>query len=169
MNWITKLIPDCCSSRQAQSSKNPQRSLSAIPPAEIIISNESNSDIINRSPEISHSLNELNPEENKEKLTIPINKVPQINESRRSTNHTAYSNEIPEVSTNLAQIETISCGICSKEVEGYCPSCPNIRYCKKCYQNQHSSSGSFHKFIQYCNRISGDIKAENYIKINKLK
>ena len=145
MNWLEKLIPSCCINRFSKQENKDVKTSNSLPEIQISIQNE-------------HALNLLNESENPQKAKLP-------NFSRRSTNFTADT-------YNEAMIQDrqvlLNCNNCELEAAGYCPCCPNTRFCIDCYKNSHKMLKGLHRLISYQPNLCPSKKQlENLIKIKK--
>ena len=145
MNWLEKLIPSWCTNRNAKQDKKDINAPSLLPEIQITTQNE-------------QALSLINPLENphKPKLT---------NFSRRSTNFTAdtYNEAVVQECQVL-----LNCNNCGLEATGYCPCCPNTRFCIECFEKSHKLLKGLHRLISYQPKLCPSQKQlENLIKIKK--
>lgn len=168
MSWFQKILPNCCSSRGSSQPKDLNKStisLDVLPEVEILPSKDlpenPKSDIIN------YNQTKTIDEESKGLLcpNISIQKKDFI-ESRRSTNCT-----ITALDSAVLLLGTFTCFSCSKEAEGYCPACPNRRFCQGCYMRKRKNyKGPSHAYVAYSNsnkRISNK-RLSSVIKVKSL-
>lgn len=165
MNWFQSLIPSCCSTRQAQPQNELKKASTFIP--EIQISSEP------PTPDLDY-LEFPIPEKNSEEAMgncLTVNNFglkKMLSESRRSTSHTVTSLDIAMLNLGNFYAELLKCKICNREAKGFCPSCPNIRYCADCYPKDHREPKDYHQFIQYSNKKIRPTEVEQLIKVKGL-
>ena len=128
MYWIEKILPSCCSNRPS-SNQNPSKSPSSFLPQINVICESSDL-----------------PDSQEESKT---QKPKASTQSRRSTNYTINSSDLSSIMIGNLYSETLACAICSNPAKGFCPSCPNLRYCQSYYNQTHKKTSKFHKFISY--------------------
>ena len=143
------LVPSCCSSRATVQSTDIRKAstfMQGLP--EFCINKETHMDEDDStSPSSKITFNE---NEESKNLSSPkkANWLRDISESRRSTNHTINSVDISALTLGKDYSEQLTC-MCNKKAEGYCPLCPNARYCEECFEKKHQFSMKLHNFIRY--------------------
>lgn len=136
LNWIDHILPSCCSQRTIKNAENvhkPACSYDFAAEIKIFPENEAKAEpdaqedkaCEETSSQVSQSF--FPPEENHE-----------FNESH------SVSIAFSEIGENIE----ILCAECFKEANGFCPLCPNRRYCQKCYLKEHNNKIG-HSFISY--------------------
>ena len=145
MYWFEKLIPGCCNNRMRKQGNSEIRQSIALPEIQVAIHNE-------------RALSLTNETESPKKLKLK-------NFSRRSTNFTADT--FNEVIIQDREV-LLNCNNCGLEATGYCPCCPNIRFCLDCFEKSHQRLRGLHRLINYQqNLCPSQRQLENLIKIKK--
>jgi hypothetical protein len=156
MNWINSILPACCTGRK-KLLKDPKKMSFLSLQNEIPDTDELDSIKklgIKSLPSPVNSDNVC--------ITNGLDERSKFLQIIRSDRENSF--EIP----SEPKIISIPCKICKEEAEGFCPSCPNMRYCKNCYKKCHKNSTSYHKFISYSKSKTRNPSADSIDKIKKI-
>ncbi|OMJ76637.1 hypothetical protein SteCoe_23939 [Stentor coeruleus] len=166
MNWIQSILPNCCSSRSSVQAKDLNKSViqTSLPEIVVIPAKDYHSDT--QSEHTSDiKTKDFDVEERKDSGLLGADlKKNDIIESRRSTSCT-----LTALDSAMLTLSTFCCEFCGKDAEGYCPGCPNKRFCQKCYLKMHTLIGDdLHIFVGYAS-VGKKISNRQLSSIIKIK
>lgn len=147
MNWLQSILPNCCSSRNSEHVKDLNKSVThtGLPEIVVVPAKDYHSDTQSEYANDTKT-KDFEIEENKNPLLLGANLKKNVNiESRRSTSCT-----LTALDSAMLTLSTLTCECCGKDAEGYCPGCPNKRFCQRCYPKRHRFVGhDSHVFLPY--------------------
>ncbi|OMJ79395.1 hypothetical protein SteCoe_20598 [Stentor coeruleus] len=145
MYWLEKFLPSCCTTRKSSETITNQKIDSTINnQLEILPINKAFSQIVltkNDNFPLSPS------EEHLENSQVSSEVIIEIAKPLEKTPDTPEKSDIKNDTTNK-----LLCGFCGNLATGYCPGCPLYRFCGECYNENHITQKTPHKFISYMER-----------------
>lgn len=162
INWLEKILPSCCSHRNFNQSDNSHKQASShdfTKDIQIIPGNEG----------------ENIPE--KEQSYVCDESVAQISQVFFPPSDGVDYSSSSSLSINFSGIEEyveILCANCLNDASGFCPLCPNKRFCQECFSKGHSSA-SGHSFVEYeekkfiTKRLDSIFKIKSLLKLSQEK
>ncbi|OMJ79193.1 hypothetical protein SteCoe_20845 [Stentor coeruleus] len=155
ISWLEKILPSCCSHRNYNQSDNSQK------------------------PDLSHNFakdiqiipeNEGENISKKEQNFVYDESVAQISQIFFPPNNDIDYSSSTSLSISFSEIEEhieILCAKCLNNASGFCPLCPNKRFCKQCFSKKHSLTAG-HLFIEYEEKKMITKKLNSFAKIKSL-
>ena len=171
MFWINNIISSCCGKRQALS--RPERNSSSITlpdleveEAKFNINTEGDEYKIEVDPKTDTGIKVkkfINPD-----VDTPVFPQSEANNKYHKTlspdfsiiklipcfEESAFMSRVT-TSCSMGQVDVVQdciylkCWMCGKPAIGYCVGCPHKKYCKECYEDEHTSISPIHRFFPY--------------------